>query len=242
MKTKLIVFIIIILILSGCNSNQKDNTNIKITLPPEIAKTATSATYETYPSNKKDKIAYIRPEGVYVYTLTTKENKFLISSASINSETDVNIGNWSPDDKYIVCDTGSYIERGKIVVDSQTNKVIAQFDTLDIYAWISPEEIVFTDLQSISPRPYAGAGHGIAIINLNTGEKTILKRSTKTENYTFIKLTKENNILFYKTLYQPIKPEEFKYGKEESTNWIMDKDGKNEKQVEYKNNKWQPIK
>lgn len=127
-------------------------------------------------------------------------------------------------------------------MNSQTNKIIVQFNTLDIYAWVSPNEIVFTDLQSISPRPYAGAGHGIAILNINTKEKIILKYATQLENYVFMKLDEENQILFSKTTYESIKAEESKYKTEQTTYWIMDRNGKNEKRIEYKNKRWQVIK
>lgn len=245
MKTKLIVFIVIILILSGCNGNKQNSTSLS---QEEIQQIFFNDNAKYHPSHKQDKAVYLyiipdyvtektptasKTEGLYIQFVDTKVEKLLTPKTDIESESEISIGEWSPDDKYLILDTGSYVEREKIIINSQTGKVITKFGTMEIsYKWLISDEIVFTDLENDFMRPYQGAAHGIAIINLNTGVKTILKHATETVNYSFTDIVENNKIIFCKTVFKPIKPEEFKYGKEEESYWIMDKDGKNEKQVE----------
>ena len=175
-------------------------------------------------SPNKRKIAYIRNSGVYIFDLLVQKEKLL---KQYPEDFPVSHLSWSPDNKYLVVDTGTSPVRGKTIIDVSNQKEILSFTTLDdAYGWISNNEIVFTDLQKVSePRPYGGGeGCGIAIINLK-GEKKILKNATDKKDYSFLQII-DGKIYFSLTKVESNEGWGDK-SKQTISYWMMDKSGKN---------------
>lgn len=171
--------------------------------------------------------------GFYTYDLKTGESKLLYQ---LEEDEPTSVKEWSKDDKYIILIAGGDVEVGYLIFDGQTNQPVVQFGTHEhSIEWLNDHEIIFTDLEQY-PRPYMGSALGIAIINLLTKEKRIIKHATETENYYFLQ-TSNNKIIFSKTIFSTVNSNEFDNSK--TTYWTMNIDGSNPEEIqEYKKSEY----
>lgn len=167
-------------------------------------------------SHKKDKLLYAQyysdndppNNGItfYIYfPATNKTEKLLVAKEGEFYDYNLGIEEWSPDDSYIVLDTGTDIERGKIIIDSKTGEKITDFAHIGEYSWLNENEIIFSNVQISDGINYGTKGApplGISILNVKTQERKIIIKTTKTENFMFAKLLDNNKILISKTTYK----------------------------------------
>lgn len=166
---------------------------------------------------------------ISLYNYETKEIKLL---ANYPKDSPLYIDSWSPNDKYLLTDFGTSPVRTKNAYEISTGKNTASFQSYSKPLWLNNEEVLFLELQEVTPpRPWeSGEGSGISIINLATGEKKVLKKATELKQYgsAEFKLLDNGDIQF--SLTEVSSPDN--WGIEGRISfWVMNKNGDIIKQV-----------
>lgn len=177
----------------------------------QVKKQLTSG-WEIHLSHKKDRFAFqfgksepefastSRAEGFYTYTIATGEEK-LVSAAAAGEP--IYFQEWSPNDSYIVIDSGTSNLRGQDILDSITGQDVINLLVPDGVTWYSSHELIFTEIQKVNQkgqRPVEIPGaFGVVLIDINTKAKTDLKHATPFDNYSFIKIINKDEIVIAST-------------------------------------------
>lgn len=189
-------------------------------------------------SHKKDRFSYTfykydpefasssKKQGFYIYNLNTGEDKFFYPA---EENEPIGILEWSPDDSYIVTDSGTGVVRAQSIIDTQTTKRLLSIEVLDKFSWYNPHTIIMSEKQEVSQkgmRPVEAAGaYGIVMIDISINTKKVLKHATPIDNYYSLKVIGENKIL-YESVSIPSTKEWGHSDDEKEAYWIMDENGK----------------
>lgn len=178
-------------------------------------------------SPDRSKIAYVKAHedsNIYIYDVKTgRTNAF-----STNEWRLVGVS-WSPDGEYLVTDSGGADSKIGGIYEYLTGKKVASFTANYDYrkmAWASDKELVFTELQKVSPyRPYgSGKGSGLSKITLPDGNKQqTLVQATALEDFGLIK-TENGRLYFTKNVVKSSDDWSFSDRKETSY-WQMNSGG-----------------
>ncbi len=157
------------------------------------------------------------------------------------------IRSFSPDNNYILIDSGTDVIRGLEIIRVNDGKTIADFSSFLIHGWINNTEFIFNEPQEAnqkSARPWGGGDlMGISKINLLTGEKTILKKADNTHDY-YLEINPDGSLVnnnggpwIYIKTYGATGGDE-RFENPLIARWIMDTNGKLIKNVDdYENYK-----
>lgn len=168
---------------------------------------------------------------IYLYDIKTKKAKFIFANDPNFFPWMYYQTKWSANDRYLALQQDDEAAICPVkVYDVIQDKIIQKFVSYDDYLWISNKEILINDLEAdIKPTRSTSTGspHGIAVINLETGEKKILKQATPTEDYSFM-VDDEKQIIMTKTVWELEEKDKKAYlGNITSvTYYVIDKDGK----------------
>lgn len=186
------------------------------------------------------KIAYINPgrvnnnNAIYIYDIPTKKSeelKYTVSDGTLNRV------EWSPDGKYIVAISSTYVIGGETVYEYPSGRKIT---TITAYLkipplfWDSDGSLIFRDPQGVTPPRQSGGGEGVGIskISLPSGQKQILLQANAQYDYDLMGVT--NNFINYQPL-DPNNPVETNKQISSPTNcWQMNSNGQNNKSIDCK--------
>jgi hypothetical protein len=186
------------------------------------------------------KIAYVNPglnsddNAIYVYDIPTKkyeELKYTVSDGTLNTV------EWSPDGKYIVAISSTYVIGGETVYEYPSGRKITTITALlkiPPLFWDSDGNLIFRDPQGVTPPRQSGGGEevGISKISLPSGQKQILLQANAQYDYDLMGVT--NNLINYQPL-DPNNPVETNKQIFSPTNcWQMDNNGQNNKLIDCK--------
>lgn len=192
-------------------------------------------------SSDKSKIAYVLSweesslnPYFYIYHISDK------STEKISSESETEITpsaiDWSPNDNFLVLNSGTDIVRNATFFDYQNKKNLFN---IQLYAtengktveWISDTEFLFNEPQKVNPEIPVGAGYSTNItkMSVTTKQKEVLKQGTSLIMYRIIK--NNNGTIYFKK--DSVANSTDWFGDKESINyWKMDIDGNNLTQVD----------
>ncbi len=143
-------------------------------------------------SNDQTKIAYVKMDkdnNIYIYNKSTKEKKTIITS-----EERLRAVEWSPNDRYLITDSGTGTAGRGAIYEYPSGKKISTFSILvDRLQWLNNNEFIYVEAQEVSPlRPFGfGFGSGLAKISLPSGSKKILAQANTLNDYSLLKVENE---------------------------------------------------
>jgi len=117
---------------------------------------------------------------LYIYTISTKQSTLYLSNLGLTNSVQ-----WSPDDKYLVLESGTYISRTYTPIEYSSKESKQWFSTSEAvsndynqYYWIDSNSIVFMRTSTIYDPEHKPAGsqmlNEIDKVDLTTGKKTQL--------------------------------------------------------------------
>lgn len=211
--------------------------NVKTKIKKELVKSWTGP----YLSHDKTKFIYTAGKNnctlFYLYTIKTGENKLVYTTKPMQIEAEFNFDGWSPDNKYIIISSGEGEVSSMTLVEVATGKVVTEFETFGQSYWINSQEILTNDIQDNIDFPRSNANgtpaHGIAILNIETKQKKIIKQATPTEDYLCM-VDDNNQILVKQSIYKLETVEhQTKITDTKEIYFVMNKEGNQIKQIPY---------
>lgn len=194
-------------IIYSFNIKNKEKTELVHGHTPLLSHNKTKFIYFSYFRSELPPNASLTYE---LYNLQTQTNQVLFED---DNEDPFGYQQWSPDDKYIVFDNGTDVVRRKTVFNIDLNKFVVDFlTTMERYAWLNENEIIFTDVDN---------DYSISTINLQTGKTNILIQSSEQQHYLLENIDK-NKINFISFIPNNSKS---------AILWISDLNGKNKYKV-----------
>lgn len=174
-------------------------------------------------SNDQTKIAYVKMDkdnNIHIYDRITEKKESITTD-----EWRLRGVQWSPDDKYLITDSGTSLQGGGAVYEYPSGNKGTTFSTLGNLEWLNNSEFVYVEPQQVSPeRPYgSGSGSGLSKVSISSGAKQILAQASGVDDYNLLEM--KNGIIYFSKTTVVDNNDWGMQDKEVKTYWKMNADG-----------------